>query len=228
MFKAQTDIGVSDKLQLFLRKTQFLLDNKNAWALGLYEKTPSCLRGKHGRHCSRCVRFWLTLNLCLIAHKIHSKLNTVKLSLVLLFFCFQLRPSNPLGLRGNCRNCCQVLTFQTLTPSRKYTSLKTEINSTQHKVKTIFCTWNHKQNKYKFSFTLKFANPKRIFWPRQSLIKKSCIRFQTYSKLWLQRFKVGWKIITFTASSIVFAHRWNVFWALFRATPPLKVVSLRI
>ena len=57
MFKAQTDIGVSDKLQLFFRKTQFLLDNKNAWALGLYEKTPSCLRGKHGRHCSRCVRF---------------------------------------------------------------------------------------------------------------------------------------------------------------------------
>lgn len=39
-------------------------------------------------------------------------------------------------------------------------------------------------------------------------------------KLWLQRFKVSWKIITFTASSIVFAHRWNVFWALFRATPP--------
>ena len=149
MFKAQTDIGVSDKLQLFLRKTQFLLDNKNAWALGLYEKTPSCLRGKHGRHCSRCVRFWLTLNLCLIAHKIHSKLNTVKLSLVLLFFCFQLRPSNPLGLRGNCRNCCQVLTFQTLTPPRKYTNLKTE----------IFIAHNIK---WKQSFVLEIANKTNI------------------------------------------------------------------
>ena len=36
--KAQTDIGVSDKLQLFWRKKQFLLDrkmdgSKGAWAL---------------------------------------------------------------------------------------------------------------------------------------------------------------------------------------------------
>lgn len=138
MFKAQTDIGVSDKLQLFLRKTQFLLDNKNAWALGLYEKTPSCLRGKHGRHCGWCVRFWLTLNLCLIAHKIHSKLNTVKLSLVLLFFSV-----------FNCGNCCQVLTFQTLTPRRKYTSLKTE----------IFIPHNIK---WKQSFVLEITNKTNI------------------------------------------------------------------
>ena len=110
MVKAQTDIGVSDKLQLFLRKRQFLLDNKTACALGLYKKTPSWLRGKHGRHCSRCVRFWLTLNLWglvwLHAKFIQNKTRQNqrlfwKISLILLFFCFQLRPSNPLGLRGN-------------------------------------------------------------------------------------------------------------------------------
>jgi len=119
------------------------------------------------------------------------------LALFSFFFCFQLRPSNPLGLHGNWTCWLQKLLSSFDIPNinsakKVHKSQNWNFHSTQHKVKTIFSTWNHKQNKYKFSFTLKFAKTKANFLTPPITDKKSCIRFlsrisgdicfQTYSK----------------------------------------------
>ena len=106
MFKAQTDIGVSDKLQLNISFEKGAISTgqqkyMGAWAL---RKDAILVKGQTWATLqSMCeiLTDFEPLEISLIAHKIHSKQNTAKISLVLPFFCFQLRDSNPLRLREN-------------------------------------------------------------------------------------------------------------------------------
>ena len=109
IFKAQTDIRVSHKLQLFWRKKQFLLDRKmngrkGAWAL---RKDAILVKGQTWA-ALQSMRGILTdfepLKLSLIAlnsDKEQTKNYFGKLALFwLLFFCFHLRAANPFGISG--------------------------------------------------------------------------------------------------------------------------------